>query len=180
SLLPGSSIVWEVVMGEGRGFCAVSGAFAWPLASFCCAGFAARPGASSGAGASSATMGKVEAKKKQARRTGARIHFRKWASEFIDRGSASTWFNLTSHDISCLRGGNFADARRALGLPLPHRGQGVHYPFGWENHDNFGPFTEFGFQCEGSAVELDQTLYDRQTEARAFHGVLLCQRSAAE
>jgi transposase InsO family protein len=67
---------------------------------------------------------------------------------------------------------------RSIRFLLLCRGQGVHHPFGRENHDNFSPFTEFGLQCEGSAVQLDQTLYDRQAKARAFLGVFLRERSA--
>ena len=57
---------------------------------------------------------------------------------------------------------------------LRRRGQSIQHPFGRENHDDFRPLPEFGFQCEGSAVELDQAFYDRQTKARAFLGVFFC------
>jgi hypothetical protein len=56
---------------------------------------------------------------------------------------------------------------------LRHRGQRVHYPFGREDRNDFGAFTKLGFQGEGSAVELDEALHDRQTEAGAFLGVFL-------
>src|SRR5215831_10409243 len=62
---------------------------------------------------------------------------------------------------------------RGPNIFLPHRGRCLHHPFGREDHHDFGALAKLGFQGEGSAVECDETLYDRQTEAGPFLSVFL-------
>jgi hypothetical protein len=66
------------------------------------------------------------------------------------------------------------------GTFLRHRGHCGDYPFEREDHNDFGAFAKLGFQGEGSAMEFDEALHDRQTEAGAFLGVFLRERATTE
>src|SRR5208282_5342906 len=116
SLRPGRSIVWEVVAGAGKGFCA-AGAWACSAAWPCCAVFRSAPlsvfDGAAGAGGSSAPAGETATDPKIA---AARVQICRWWRKGFDRNSTSAYPLLMAGKAPGAAGTTFG-LRSRLELP---------------------------------------------------------------